>query len=92
MQGFPLVLSPIVQVFWRAADIWTPTLFRYVDFSIKNCKEFSLSYDDKNCLEDIQYYIPENKNLYICYTANNKERVLFIKEDLEVLEKETGEK
>lgn len=30
--------------------------------------------------------------MYICYTANNKETVLFIKEDLEVLEKGTGEK
>lgn len=41
---------------------------------MKNTREFSLSYDDKNCLEDIQYYIPENYNMDICYIANNKEK------------------
>lgn len=24
-------------------------------------------------MEDIQYYIPENENMAICYIANNKE-------------------
>lgn len=83
--------SPLVQVFWRTADTWIPTP---VDFPVKNSMEFSLPYDDKKHLEDIQYYIPENETMDICYIGNNKEkdRVWFIKEDLEFLKKWPGEK